>query len=130
MGRRIAADSVTALGALLGVRLRARAAALAQEVRHYPAPIARCDDQLAGLLERRRRIFVALEKIDALSDGDSAAALAALEACAASLEPGDLDATFVAQWRDALDAMRAQWRLRPRGCGPLDAWTNDGGPAA
>ena len=129
MSLRLAADSVPALSALLGAELRVRATALAREVRDYPTPIARCDDQLGALLERRRRIFVALEEVDALGNRDAAAALAALESCAATLAPGDLDAAFMAQWRGALDALREAWRARPGGCGPADAWANDGGPA-
>jgi hypothetical protein len=128
-----AADSLPALSALLGARLRARAAALAQEVRDYPTPIARCDDQLGGLLERRRRVFAALEAVeaaDAVNQADAAATLAALEACAAALAPGDLDAAFLAPWRAALEALRAEWAARPGGCGPADAWANDGGALA
>ena len=128
-----AADSLPALSALLGAQLRERAAALAQEVRDYPTPIARCDDQLGGLLERRRRVFAALEGIEAadpVNQADAAGTLAALEACAAALAPGDLDATFIAQWHAALGALRAEWRARPGGCGPADAWANDGGAPA
>lgn len=36
-------------------RLEARAQELADEVRHYPGPIARCDDQLPALLAERSR---------------------------------------------------------------------------
>lgn len=39
----------------LRARLEARAAELAEEVRHYPGPIARCDDQLPALLAERTR---------------------------------------------------------------------------
>ena len=39
----------------LRTRLEARAAELAEEVRHYPGPIARCDDQLPALLAERSR---------------------------------------------------------------------------
>ncbi len=42
--------------------LRQRFAELNEEIRAYPTPIARCDDQLAGLLEERARIIKALEK--------------------------------------------------------------------
>jgi len=125
-----AADSLPALSALLGAQLRARAAALAQEVRDYPTPIARCDDQLGGLLERRRRVFAALACIEAANQADAAATLAMLEACVAALVPGDLDAGFMAQWRTALGALRAEWAARPGGCGPADAWANDGGALA
>jgi hypothetical protein len=36
-------------------RLEARAAELAEEVSRYPSPIARCDEQLPGLIEARSR---------------------------------------------------------------------------
>jgi len=131
---RLAADSVPALCAALGAQLRARGAALAREVRDYPTPIARCDDQLTGLLERRARVFAAADRLEALAArgaiDDSAAALAALEACAAGLAPCDLDAPFAARFGAALDALRAQWCARPGHCGPADAWANDGGCAA
>lgn len=41
--------------------LERRLAELAAEVRAYPGPIARCDDQLPALIERRRRTHEALE---------------------------------------------------------------------
>ena len=40
--------------------LEPRAAELADEVRAYPGPIARCDDQLPALIERRNRLQEAL----------------------------------------------------------------------
>ena len=39
----------------LRARLEARARELADEVSRYPSPIARCDDQLPGLIEARTR---------------------------------------------------------------------------
>jgi len=130
MASSLAVDSLTTLSAELGAQLRARAAALAQEVRNYPTPIARCDDQLTGLLERRARVTRALDDLDALPAGEGVGAIAALESCAAQLAPEDLDAAFLAQWRAALDALRAEWRAGRGGCGPADAWANDGGGAA
>ncbi len=130
MPARPAADSLSALRAALEAQLRQRASLLAQEVRDYPTPIARCDDQLSGLLERRGRVFRALDGIEALPAGDSAGGLAALEDCAARLEPEDLDAAFMAQWRAALATLRGEWRARAGGCAPADAWVNDGGRAA
>jgi hypothetical protein len=52
--------SLPALDALLA-SLAARLATLSEEARTYPGPIARCDDQLPALLERRRRLREALE---------------------------------------------------------------------
>jgi len=115
----------------LGARLRASAAALAQEVRNYPTPIARCDEQLSGLLERRARLFCALGAFEAFAQNcGSAAELAALEAALGALEPGDLNAELAKACGAAIGALHAEWRARPGGCGPADAWANDGGPAA
>ncbi len=40
--------------------LERRVAGLSEEVRGYPGPIARCDDQLLALIERRNRVQEAL----------------------------------------------------------------------
>ena len=40
-------------------------AALSDEIRHYPTPIARCDEQLLDLLERRSRVVAELRDLDA-----------------------------------------------------------------
>ena len=40
--------------------LERRLAELSEEIRHYPTPIARCDEQLADLLERRSRVLAEL----------------------------------------------------------------------
>ena len=42
--------------------LQQRLARLNQEIRHYPGPIARCDEHLPALLEERARIMSELEK--------------------------------------------------------------------
>ena len=35
---------------------------LSLEIRHYPGPIARCDEQLTGLIEERSRLLNELKK--------------------------------------------------------------------
>lgn len=40
--------------------LERRLAELSEEIRHYPTPIARCDEHLADLLERRARVLAKL----------------------------------------------------------------------
>ena len=35
---------------------------LSQEIRHYPTPIARCDEQLTGLLDERSRLLFLLSQ--------------------------------------------------------------------
>jgi hypothetical protein len=45
--------------------LEARLAELSDEVRRYPTPIARCDQQLTELLEQRARLLARLELLDA-----------------------------------------------------------------
>ena len=39
-----------------------RLAELAAEIRSYPTPIARCDEQLAALLEERARLIERLKR--------------------------------------------------------------------
>ncbi len=130
------ANSVTALRASLEAQLRHRVSELARAVRHYPTPIARCDDQLTGLLERRSRVLEARNQLQALgadvgggSLEETAGALAVLDACVSALAPGDLDESFAAQCAESLACLRDQWRARAGGCGPADAWANDGAPA-
>ena len=45
----------------LVTELESRLAAASEDARTYPGPIARCDDQLPALLERRQRLREALE---------------------------------------------------------------------
>lgn len=45
--------------------LTRRIDALSAEIRHYPTPIARCDEQLTQLLEERARLLARLEALDA-----------------------------------------------------------------
>jgi len=119
--------TVAALRAALQERLQRRADALMDEVRRYPGPIARCDEQLSALLEQRTKVFQALERLErALAQGligEDAASLALLEDCVppGTLEDGDADLA------ECLAALRDEWRSQHGGCGPADAWTNDGG---
>ena len=47
---------------------------LSREIRNYPAPIARCDEQLTGLIEERARLLKQLGELQDNSDGGSNAA--------------------------------------------------------
>ena len=42
--------------------LEKRIAELSEEIRHYPGPIARCDEHLPALLEERARLIRESEK--------------------------------------------------------------------
>jgi len=42
--------------------LHKRLAELNEEIRHYPGPIARCDEQLTALIEERSRLVRELER--------------------------------------------------------------------
>jgi len=42
--------------------LEQRIAAISDEIRHYPTPIARCDEQLTALLDERARLLRLLER--------------------------------------------------------------------
>jgi chorismate mutase len=48
-------------------RLRRRLAELSEEVHNYPAPIARCDLQLAALLEERASVLAAIGRLESAS---------------------------------------------------------------
>jgi len=49
--------------------LEERIAELSLEIRNYPTPIARCDGQLAGLLEERARVLKLLNEIQKTTSG-------------------------------------------------------------
>lgn len=51
--------------------LEQQLAELSEEVRHYPTPIARCDEQLADLLERRATVLAALREAEKREPGAS-----------------------------------------------------------
>ncbi|MEO8718882.1 MAG: hypothetical protein ABI423_11755 [Burkholderiales bacterium] len=53
--------------------LRRRIDALSQEIRNYPTPIARCDEQLTQLLEERARLLAQLEAQESKHGGTHAA---------------------------------------------------------
>jgi hypothetical protein len=44
------------------MNLQQRLTELSEEIRNYPTPIARCDEQLSALLEERAQIIKSLEK--------------------------------------------------------------------
>jgi len=46
-----------------GCNLERRIRDLSLEIRSYPTPIARCDEQLAALLEERARLIELLERL-------------------------------------------------------------------
>ena len=49
----------------MSTELDATIARLSDEIRRYPTPIARCDDQLTELLQRRARLFAEKERTTA-----------------------------------------------------------------
>jgi len=54
-------------------RLRARLAEVNDDIRHYPQPIARCDDQLGGLHEERARLLEALDGLATATEPEAVA---------------------------------------------------------
>ena len=46
----------------MSTELDAKIARLSDEIRHYPTPIARCDEQLTGLIERRAALLAEKER--------------------------------------------------------------------
>jgi hypothetical protein len=70
----IDADWIESLCRLARDYLERKTAALSEEVRNYPRPIARCDDQLPALLESRARALLHLERLRALGERERARA--------------------------------------------------------
>jgi len=57
----------------LALRLRARFKTLSDEMRSYPTPIARCDEQLTALIEQRAAVRAELERLAEMEAGGSVA---------------------------------------------------------
>jgi chorismate mutase len=49
--------------------LQHRTEQLSREIRCYPTPIARCDEQLTGLIEERAKLLQQLSEIQEQPDG-------------------------------------------------------------
>ena len=62
----IDAQSVGVIWIGLGEYLADRFRQLNDEIRHYPTPIARCDDQLPKLIEQRDHVRAELERMRAI----------------------------------------------------------------
>jgi hypothetical protein len=98
----------------MATELDARIAELSNEIRRYPTPIARCDEQLTELLERRARLFAekarAAEKVEIGEIGDR--------------PRFSVPQSEVAPLNDA-----EKRGLSPtfQGCSPDNIWINDGG---
>jgi hypothetical protein len=58
---------VPALWSELQEHLERRVRRLNEEISRYPTPIARCDEQLAALLETRAALFGRLQRMDELA---------------------------------------------------------------
>ena len=76
-----------------------------QEVRHYPQPIAHCDDQLNKLLEQRERLAGQLDRMNALIESDLSrrGRVGLIEELLTS--PSGLDDETEAQFRSRLRAV-------------------------
>ncbi len=61
-------ETITDAWARILADLERRARDLDEEVRRYPGPIARCDDQLPGLIEQRVRAWELVKRARALRD--------------------------------------------------------------
>jgi hypothetical protein len=79
------------------IRLENERKRVAEEIRAYPTPIPRCDEQFNHLIERRERLADALARLDATAR--SAAAASA-------------NASPVAAFIDSLDCFDDDARLR------------------
>ena len=70
--QRVDSELIDSLRRALRAYLERQVELLNEEVRRYPGPIARCDDQLTGLLEERASAAAQLQRLAALGDQDRA----------------------------------------------------------
>jgi hypothetical protein len=85
-----ATDSISEPWDALRCHLEARFRQRCDELRHYPTPIARCDDQLPKLIEQRDHARAELERMTAIATtGTGATANAALRFLAAATPTDD-----------------------------------------
>ena len=85
-------DAVASLWSELGAHLQARFRQLNLEMRHYPTPIARCDDQLPKLIEQRdhaRAELTRMRSVDADSSGSGTPPIQALVRFVEAAPPTD-----------------------------------------
>jgi hypothetical protein len=73
------AQSVAAIWTGLKAHLAERFRQLNSDIRHYPTPIARCDDQLPKLIEQRDHARSELERMTACAAGATASGIPAPE---------------------------------------------------
>lgn len=101
------AGSWPALWLQLREHLQARATELSAEVRHYPGPIARCDDQLPKLLEQRAHAYAMLRSLEEVAPGGKPSAPALRERLLDSGHTDDYtEAALRSALLEALDAVR------------------------
>ena len=67
--RLVAVRQIGPVGARETGDLERRIGALSREIRDYPTPIARCDEQLAGLIEERSRLLDELKRMEMNTPG-------------------------------------------------------------
>ena len=72
--QRVDSELIESLCRVVREYLERRVELLNEEVRRYPTPIARCDDQLTGLLEQRAGALAQLQRLGSLGDQDLARA--------------------------------------------------------
>ncbi len=70
--QRVDSELIASLCGTLRKYLERQVALLNEEVRNYPTPIARCDDQLTGLLEQRASALAQLQRLGSLGHRDLA----------------------------------------------------------
>jgi len=85
-------DSVGGVWAALRHHLESRFRQSCEELRHYPTPIARCDDQLPKLIEQRDHARAELERMTAIGGAAAAVTADAARRFLAAARPTDDDA--------------------------------------
>ena len=86
-----AAESISEPWDALRRHLEARFRQCCDELRHYPSPIARCDDQLPKLIEQRDHARAELERMTAVAATATGATAKVAQRFLAAATPTDDD---------------------------------------
>jgi hypothetical protein len=63
-------ESLKTIWQAIRQQLESRKTSLYDELKHYPTPIARCDEHFTHLMEKRARVFQTVSRMEALSHDD------------------------------------------------------------
>lgn len=103
------ADPLARHWADLSAHLESRIAELSEEIRSYPTPIARCDEQLTGLIEKRGHALDQRKAMQAIESAGATRFFDLAKKFSDSHPPSDdpIESALLARLREALARSRS-----------------------